>query len=305
MIDYICENYYFKLLIKLIVLQYTCKLIMFIYKSCFRKRLNLTQRYGENTWVVVTGSTDGIGRGICEEFAKEGFNIILVGRNIEKLEKVAKEIEKEFNKNIKTFCVQFDFDKKTNLEDYKLVFATLQEKFDISILVNNVGVGEVGKFAMASEEYINRVINVNIIPQTFLTKIFCEKMSKRSHRSAIIDISSSSRRDPQPGKAIYAAAKTYNFYLSRALADEFESQNIDFSVCTPGFVSTPMLKNALQSQKMKEIKSFTLRPNEVAQKILDGLGQDKENFGHWNHNIQTFIYKNFPFTRKILHKIFK
>lgn len=42
---------------------------------------NLKQRYGENSWVMVTGASDGIGKGFCEEFAKLGFNIVLVARN--------------------------------------------------------------------------------------------------------------------------------------------------------------------------------------------------------------------------------
>ncbi len=37
--------------------------------------------YGKNSWVIVTGATDGIGKGFCEEFAKRGFNILLVSRN--------------------------------------------------------------------------------------------------------------------------------------------------------------------------------------------------------------------------------
>ena len=54
-------------------------------------RMNLKQRYSGG-WVVVTGASDGIGKAYCEAFAKEGFNIVLIARNLDKLNAVAKKI---------------------------------------------------------------------------------------------------------------------------------------------------------------------------------------------------------------------
>ena len=52
-----------------------------IYRHFLRPRLNFKTRYGENTWAMITGSTDGIGLAFAEELAKEGFNLILIGRS--------------------------------------------------------------------------------------------------------------------------------------------------------------------------------------------------------------------------------
>ena len=52
-----------------------------IWRHFVRPRRNLVARYGENTWAVVTGSTSGIGKGLAMELAREGFNIVLVGRS--------------------------------------------------------------------------------------------------------------------------------------------------------------------------------------------------------------------------------
>ena len=51
-----------------------------------------TARYGEDTWAVVTGGTDGIGKGLANELALRGFNIVLIARNREKLAACAREI---------------------------------------------------------------------------------------------------------------------------------------------------------------------------------------------------------------------
>ena len=53
----------------------------------------MIERYGNRSWALVTGATDGIGKAFCEELALIGFNIILVARNPEKLNKVTKEIQ--------------------------------------------------------------------------------------------------------------------------------------------------------------------------------------------------------------------
>ena len=68
------------------------RLFRVFYMAIFGTKCT-TQRYGENSWAVVTGSTDGIGKEIAKHLAKLGFNIVLVSRNIEKLNATAKEIQ--------------------------------------------------------------------------------------------------------------------------------------------------------------------------------------------------------------------
>ena len=58
-----------------------------IYSHFLRPRYNFKKRYGEDAWAMITGSTDGIGKAFAEVLAEQGFNIIIVGRSPEKLEK--------------------------------------------------------------------------------------------------------------------------------------------------------------------------------------------------------------------------
>ena len=57
-----------------------------------RPRMNLRARFEGADWVLVTGASDGIGEALCHEFAKSGFNIVLVSRTLSKLENVAKSV---------------------------------------------------------------------------------------------------------------------------------------------------------------------------------------------------------------------
>ena len=124
--------------IDLLFLLITLKFIFFIYKNFFRKPHNLQERYGNNTWALVTGATDGIGKAFCQEFAKRGMNVILVSRTLDKLKRVERELKTEYPQ-IKFECIVFDFEKCIKAEDYLETFGPLKYRFDISILVNNVG----------------------------------------------------------------------------------------------------------------------------------------------------------------------
>lgn len=63
-----------------------------VYHYNFGTALDM-QRYGKDTWAVVTGATDGIGKAMAQELARRGFNLVLVSRSIDKLNSVAKELQ--------------------------------------------------------------------------------------------------------------------------------------------------------------------------------------------------------------------
>lgn len=273
-------------LVKLIVVYYLLKFAIFIFKNFIRKRIIFSERYGSNSWVLVTGATDGIGKVFCQEFAREGFNIILVSRTMEKLKKVEKEISQSYP-NIKTHTIEFDFSKKTKVEEYMSAFSGIQEKFDISILVNNVGMLVKGYFCSLNPEDVENVLNTNVLSQALLTKIFLDKLSNRNKRSAIIDLSSIASVRPIPGSSLYAATKSFNHFLSRGIAEEVDNFNVDVLCVKPGWVSTPLTGYRKQSLA-------TISPEECVNGCLNDLGYEKVSEGHWRHKIFFFLVNSIP-----------
>lgn len=69
-----------------LALRPTFSFVRIVYTYMLRPRHNLQERYGANSWAIITGSTNGIGAGFAEQLAEEGFNLILVGRSTAKLE---------------------------------------------------------------------------------------------------------------------------------------------------------------------------------------------------------------------------
>ena len=106
---------------------------------------NMISAYGSKTgkpWVLVTGGSDGIGEQMCHQFAKEGFNIVILSRTQAKMEKVAVDLKAH---GVETLIIQYDFSKLNSVAEAENLISILDAKLeghDVSILVNNVGFGK-------------------------------------------------------------------------------------------------------------------------------------------------------------------
>jgi 17beta-estradiol 17-dehydrogenase / very-long-chain 3-oxoacyl-CoA reductase len=274
-----------KQILIVIILINLLRLLRFIYKNFLRPRIDLKQRYGKGTWALVTGATDGIGKAFCEELAREGFNIILVSRNPDKLRTVANELEKGFK--ISTACIPFDFNEKTSLKDYIEVFDGLDSRFDISILVNNVGTTARGNFLDTDIAAISNVLNCNILPQTYLSRLIGNGMRERSHRCAIINLSSILAMRPMPYSSIYSSTKVFNHYLTEAVSLEHNTSNIDFLSVKPFYTKTAMIKNLKDT-------FCVIEPQQCVEGALNDLSYELTTPGHWKHKIFSYISSWMP-----------
>lgn len=105
------------------------------------------------SWALITGATDGIGQEYALELAARGFNIIVHGRNPDKIKKVRDQVENETGR--KTIPFQADLSQLFTNSDYqKLVDAQIPEEFDIALLVNNAGLNFKGLFEEISGKQV-------------------------------------------------------------------------------------------------------------------------------------------------------
>ena len=263
------------------------KIIIILYKKFIRKPLNLTERYGEGSYALITGATEGIGKEFCIQLAKLKFNLILVSRNIEKLKKVSDELKNKFI-NLQTILIEFDFSKKFSIKDYEKFFLNNKEikNLDISILINNIVISQRELFTNYSLEFIMDTININIVSQSLLTKIFINKLLNRNKKSAIISMSSYSATLPLILSSIYCASKIYDDYLIRAIAEENKGKNIDFLSVRPQYVNTPS-----RAEHKKEFKAISTE--ECVTGIFQDLGYETVTNGYWSHCIKGVIFDIF------------
>ena len=94
-------------------------------------------RYAKkDSWVVVTGGSDGIGLEICHQMAAKGFNVCIIARTLSKMEQKLKEVGKY---NVKTRAVVFDFGELCQFSDYKTRIGDVLKDIDIAMLFLNAG----------------------------------------------------------------------------------------------------------------------------------------------------------------------
>lgn len=188
-----------------------------IYLYFIRKELDLPQRYGKGTWAVITGGSEGIGRGIAFSLAKRGFKIYLLARSEKKLKESMEMIQKAFP-GTEVRYMSIDFSVVNNPQAYKEKIAKHFEDYDVSILVNNVGTASIDYFHSDALETADFITSLNINCITMMSKIFIRKFLAREKRSAFINLSSLMCLSPASLSGfMYNSSKVYDDYFSRGL----------------------------------------------------------------------------------------
>jgi len=211
--------------------------VKFVNSHFLRKRKDLKERYGHNTWACVTGCTGGIGQSFAEELAREGFNIVLVSRSEAKLKETAANLKK-INPAISTSIVVADFSKENSLDFYSRIGKEIN-KHDVSVLVNNAGIAYRGNLELIEESEAKEMVDLNCTSYVMITKHVIPQMLKREKRSSIIFVASCLGLYPMSGNAVYSASKSFNDFLGRGISHEL-SHKIDVMVLRPSITQSSM-----------------------------------------------------------------
>lgn len=163
------------------------------YARLLRPGKNL-KKYGK--WAVITGATDGIGKALAFELAKQGLNIFLISRSQDKLLETSKELIDKYSKiEVKYLAVDFnDFSESIR----KTVSENL-DVLDIGVLVNNVGISYsyTQYFDELSDLNVEQLIRLNVDSTTWMTRIVLPGMKSR-RRGTIVNISSAAGVSTSP-----------------------------------------------------------------------------------------------------------
>lgn len=178
---------------------------------------------------LVTGASSGIGLEIAKYLDKIGYEVILVARNKEKLESVAKTLTH------KPKIIVMDLQQ---IEDIKSLYVLVKND-DIDILVNNAGFGLCGNFIELDLSKELEMIDINIKAVHILTKLFLKDM-KRKNKGYILNVASSASFQAGPLMATYYSTKSYVYRLSEAINYELKKEklNVHVSCLCPGPVDT-------------------------------------------------------------------
>ncbi|MBI2436794.1 MAG: SDR family oxidoreductase [Candidatus Magasanikbacteria bacterium] len=189
--------------------------------------------------VLITGASTGIGYELAKLFARDKYNLVLIARNEERLEKVALELKNSYG--IEVIHIGTDLAIPHAPQD---IFHKLREKeITIDILVNNAGVGVYGNFAETDLNKEINMIDLNISSLVKMTKLFLPQMEIKRH-GRILNVASLAGFMPGPGMAVYYASKAFVLHFSEALTKELKDSGITVTALCPGPTKTEFEKNA-------------------------------------------------------------
>ncbi len=216
---------------------------------------------------VVTGASRGIGAAIAQRLATLGANTVLVGRDLKKLEQVAKDIRSGGRE-----CITYAADvcKRDDIEE--LAQFVEKEYSRTDILVNNAGIGCFGpKLHEMEPEDWDAVLFTNLRGAYYCIRSFAPLMIRRKY-GHIVNISSIASKNALPKGAAYAASKWGLNGLSYSVAEELRNDNIRVSVVCPGSTLTDL------SPHLGKDASKMLKPADVAHIVGMLVTQAPESF---------------------------
>ncbi len=188
---------------------------------------------------LITGASVGIGYELARLFARDGYRLVLVSRHIGRLEEAKSKLEKESGTQV--LLLPKDLAKPSSVEE--IVSELKQGEIRVHVLVNNAGFGIYGAFTETDIEDEVRMIQLNLVSLTRLTKSLLKEML-RNGGGKILNVASTAAFQPGPLMAVYYASKAYVLSFSEALSNELSGTLVTVTVLNPGPTRTGFQKRA-------------------------------------------------------------
>lgn len=298
-------------IIIIIAIQYIILLSEGVCKYFLLRELPLLNRYGHNSYVVITGAGSGQGKLYAQSFAKRGFHLIILGS--ERCFKTAEHIQSQYPfVDVRVLIVDFGNRESTLLGINSLFDMIRVQNLNVSVLINNVGKRSAANPSYSlNETSVLETINAGTIPQVLLTHRFIPYFQDRrikypSLYSAIIFITAQcvhptigpgirlSNMISVPYLSVYEATNTFGCFHANSISEECKGQGIDFLNVTPGGTITENTEPF-----MKQVP-FSVPQEELVDNVFRMLGQVQgTTSAHWKHAAALYLVNLAPWEKQI------
>ena len=212
---------------------------------------------------VVTGASSEIGISIVKRFVDEGAKVVMLGRNLDSLEKARSLI------NNKDSAVSMQCDIVAEGQALQTIEQVLNKYGTIDILVNSAGaINDPVHFDEMPDSEIKKLIDVNMYGVFKMTKAVLPSM-RENKTGCIINIGSisSERAIPRVHLAVYSATKAALSMFTKAIAVEYARSNVRCNCVNPGIINSGMIKPYLDDPKARKILEDRLPLNRVGEPV--------------------------------------
>jgi short-subunit dehydrogenase len=222
-------------------------------------------------YALITGATSGIGYELAKLFAKDQYNLIIVARNRQELEKTSNELKSQYGIEVVTMEKDLSIKEKP-FEVYNEVRSL---GIEIEVLVNNAGQGQYGAFIHTDINRELEIIQLNIGAYVVLTKCFLQDMVNRK-KGKILNVASIASKLPGPLQAVYHGTKAFVHSFNEAIHAEIKDSGVTLTSLLPGATDTDFFHKA-EMENSKIVQEGNLAdPAEVARDGYKALMDGKD-----------------------------
>ncbi len=215
---------------------------------------------------IITGAGQGIGQEIAMRFAAEGAKVAVVDINYDHCLAVQAEIEAM---GLKAIAIKCDVSKRTEVES--MVEEVVKEFGTVDILINNAGITRDGWFMKMTEDQYDVVMNVNLKSMVLCSQSVLKYMIPQQS-GKIVNMASIIGEMGNAGQTNYAVAKAGVIGLTKTLAREFASKQINVNAVAPGFIDSEMTLKVPEKIRAEILKTIPLgrsgKPLDIANACL-------------------------------------
>ncbi|CAM3431127.1 SDR family NAD(P)-dependent oxidoreductase [Cytobacillus oceanisediminis] len=245
----------------------------------------------KNRNVIITGASGGIGAHMAALCAERGANLVLLARNLEKLNALKADLQSRFSVDIHVHKLDV-----SNTDEVSAVFSEILARIGrVDILVNNAGYGIFREAHEAKIEEIKGMFDVNVVGLMACTSMVLPAM-RQQKSGHIINIASQAGKIATPKSSVYSATKHAVLGYTNSLRMELADSNVFVTAVNPGPIETNFFNIADEKGTyVKNVQRYMLKPEYVALKVVDAmLTPAREiNLPQWM-NAGSIVYTLFP-----------
>jgi short-subunit dehydrogenase len=202
-----------------------------------------------NMNVVITGASQGIGKGIAERFAKEGANLFLVSRNMDKQAKWQQELMEKYRISVSSF----NADLSRREEVFAFADAVLSAWEDIDVLINNAGSFVPGSVYNEPEGQLEQMIELNLYSAYHLTRRLVPVMMRKK-KGHIFNLCSIAALAAYPNGGSYSISKFALEGFSKNLREELKPYGVKVTSVHPGATFTKAWEGFADQSRIMEVE---------------------------------------------------
>jgi len=213
----------------------------------------------EDSTVLLTGATGGIGRAIAHALHERGARLVVSGRRVDVLDELARELGERVE------VVGADLANRPDLE-------RLGERADIDVLVANAGLPAAGRLQTFSARELDRAIDVNVRAPMQLTLALLPHMLERD-AGHLIYVSSLAGKVASSGSSVYSATKFALRGFGYALSEELRGSGVGVTTVFPGFIREAGMFHESGTKLPRGVGTRT--PADVAKAVVEGIERNR------------------------------